>query len=385
MRREFVGSTRQTGPAAARANRVAEAPAGSPLAAGWWHTLQRAPGNRAVVDALAPVQRCGGEVHEGCACAGPDSRAVGEDVQRDVVHDTATQVQRDDTKDPADLTGTPFDALDATLKKKLTDRSVFAWTKPTLAASLDDMSNASLAVLARVGAMISANAPFLWAFVASLGRNGWITDNFGMRIGWTDASAVEAALVANKGFCKDNPLTAKYYHGTTSAYRQIPSTKGAASMHVVTAGSTEVHIDAHQPVEGKEESGLWAGQCDYDWKAWTGHASDVTGGGAGGARGTAVGRYGVAKGSINQARGSVHYDKQADEPTLADAERNLVAIETTVQKYAAMGAYVENEFEGDKLMRQDRPTMEKLERAEALIRQVDLAQSDRKPEMTPMQ
>jgi hypothetical protein len=379
MRRAFVESTRQHASGGARTNRPADA-FGGPQAAGWWLALQRAAGNRAVTDALQTVQRCGGEVHEGCACAA----TVG-DVQRDAAPGAATQVQRDDEKDPADLTGTPFAALDPTLKEKLKDRSIFAWTKPTLAESLDGMSNASLAVLARVGSMISTSASFLWPFVASLARDGWITDNFGLRITWTDAAAVEAALVGDKNFCKDNPLTAKYYHGTTSAYRQIPTTKGAPSMHVVTAGTTEVHIDAHQPVEGKEESWPWAGQCDYDWKAWTGHAGDVTGGGAGGARGTAIGRYGVAKGSINQARGSVHYDKQADEPQLAEAERNLVAIEMVVQKYAAMGNMVGDEWAGDVEMQKDGRTMEKLTRAEELIRLVDLAQADRKPEMTPMQ
>lgn len=206
-----------------------------------------------------------------------------------------------------------------------------------------------------------------------------------MRIGWTDAGAVEAALVASPGFCKDNPVTAKYYHGTTSAYRQIPGSRGAPSMHVITAGTTEVHIDAHQPVEGKEDSWPWAGQCDYDWGAWRSHAGDVTGGGTGGARGTAVGRYAVAKGSINQARGSVHFDRQSDEPQLAEAEQNLVAIEMVVQKYAALGAMVGNEWEGDQQMQKDAPTMAKLERAEDLIRQVDLAQAGRGPEMTPVQ
>lgn len=49
--------------------------------------LQRAAGNHATQRLLAPVQRCGGEVHEGCACAE-------EPVQRKEV------VQRDDKKGP---------------------------------------------------------------------------------------------------------------------------------------------------------------------------------------------------------------------------------------------------------------------------------------------
>jgi hypothetical protein len=293
-------------------------------------------------------------------------------------------VQRDDPKDPADLTGTPFAKLDSQLQGKLKDKSVFAWTKPTLAETLNDMSNGSLTTLARIGAMITATAGFLWPFVAKLGGGGWITDNFGMRVEWTDGAAVGQALVARDDFCRDNPVTARHYHGTTSAYRQLPPGPGAPSMHVVTAGTTEVHIDVHQPVEGKEKSWPWAGQCNYDLSAWWDHATDVTSDAGSGARGTTVGRYAVAKGSINGARSRAYYEKQTDEPPLAEAEQNLTAIEMIVQKYAAMGAMIGNEWEGDQMMQKDAPTMAKLQKAEELIRQVQSAQNGRRPDDPPM-
>jgi hypothetical protein len=385
MRREFVEPARHTTRSPAAPQHRAQPAAG----AGHWLALQRAAGNRAVGQAVH-LQRCGGEVHAGCACAGPEAGPPVEEVQRDAALGGGTQVQRDDPpadppKDPADLTGTPFASFDPTLKQKLADKSIFAWSKPTLAESLGELSNASVAVIARVGSLISQAAPFLWPYVASLGNGGWITDNFGMRVGWTDSAAVEAVLVGKPDFCKDNPATAKYYHGTTSAYRQIPATKGAPSMHVVTAGGTEVHIDAHQPVEGKSDSFLWPGSCEYDWGAWLGHADDVAGGGAGGARGTAVGRYSMARGAINTARGSVYFEKDSDEPQLAEAAQNLDLIAKTVTKYAAMGKLEGSEWEGDRVMQQDADCMAKLQRAEALIRQVDIAQDGRKPEMTPMQ
>lgn len=350
MRRESVSPAPSTA-ARPEPERAAVRAPGPPSAARRVLALQRDAGNRAVSRALQP------------APAGP------------------VVVQRDDPKDPADLTGTVFEKFDVELKKKLADRSVFTWTHPTLAETLKEMSNANVTILARIGAMITTTAPFLWPFVRTIAGGGWITDNFGLPIGWTDAAAVEKALVARDDFCKDNPLTAKWYHSTTSAYRQIPPGPGAPSMHVVTAGRTEVHIDVHQPVEGKEKSWPWAGQCDYNLDAWSDHKKDV--GGAGGARGTAVGRYGVAKGWVGQLRRSPYYEKAADESRLADADASLVAIEMVVQKYAALGSMVGSEWEGDQQMLKDAPTMGKLQKAEGLLQQVDLDQDGRKPD-TPL-
>lgn len=223
--------------------------------------------------------------------------------------------------------------------------------------------------MARIGAAISATAPFIWVHVARI-RGGWITDNFGLKIDWTDGSALGAVLAGDDNFCRDNPLTAMAYHGTTSAYRQIPKSPGAASMHVITAGSTEVHIDVHQPVEGKETSWPWAGQCDYDLSAWSDHASDVMGGG--GAAGTAVGRCASARDGINKARVSGYFVKEKHGARLDQAEETLNSVGLKVQKYAAMGAMIGNEWEGEKEMLKDVATMSKLEDAEKLISEVRL-------------
>lgn len=296
----------------------------------------------------------------------------------------APVVQRDGDKDPADLTGTPFAALDGRLQTALKDKTVFPWSRPTLAESLGTLSNGSLATLARIGALLSARAPFLWDHVARLGGGDWITDNFGMRVGWRDGAAVGALLAAHPDFCRDNPATATIYHGTTSAYRQIAATAGTPSLHVITAGTTEVHIDVHQPVEGKEQSWPWQGQCNYDLSAWWDHAADVMGGGGGGgAIGTAIGRYARARDGINVARRAGWYRREPDEPRLLQAEEHLQAIATTVQRYAAMGGLVGDVWEGDRQMLADAPTMARLQQAEELVRLVDLAQFDRRPPDLP--
>ncbi|MDT5010567.1 MAG: hypothetical protein QOH57_2184 [Mycobacterium sp.] len=288
-------------------------------------------------------------------------------------------VQREGEKNPADLTGTVFEKLDTQLQAKLKDKEVFTWSHPTLAETLNELSNASVATMARIGAMITATAPFLWNHVKKIGGGGWITDNFGMGFAWKDNGALADALAASDNFCKDNPITAKYYHGTTSAFRQISASPGGASMHVVTEGHTEVHIDAHQPVEGKETKWPWAGQCNYDLSAWMSHAGDVGGGGASGARGTAVGRYAVARDNVTAARKDAYYRKDKDEDQLVEADANLTAISMVVQKYAAMGAMVGSEWEGDQEMLKDVVTITKLQHAEDLIRTVNIAQSERTP------
>lgn len=366
--------------------------------------LQRAAGNQAVSGLVRNLQRCGGETHAGCACATGGSASVdeltgepqvgGASLQRTTSGwlttaaggaPGASMVQRDDEKNPADLTGTPFEKLDGTLQKVLKDKAVFAWSKPTLAETLGETSNASVATMARIGAMISATAPFLWAYVKRIGLGDWITDNFGMRVEWTDGAGLGGKLATDPNFCKDNPATAKWYHGTTSAFRQISRQPGAPSMHVITAGTTEIHIDVHQPVESKEESWPWTGQCNYDLSAWWDHAGDVTGGGgAGGARGTPIGRYARAKDNLKGARRSAYYEKDKDEPQLGKAEQSLKAIEMMVQKYAALGGMVGNQWEGDQQMLKDTPTMERLKAAEELIREVDLAQFDRRPDEMPV-
>jgi hypothetical protein len=109
----------------------------------------------------------------------------------------------------------------------------------------------------------------------------------------------------------------------------------------------------------------------------------MSGGGASGATGTAIGRYAKAKDDINVARRHYYYRKEKDEPQLSEAEGNLKAIEMIVQKYAAMGGLVGNQWESDQQMLKDSATMARLQRAEELIRLVDLAQFDRKPVEVP--
>lgn len=316
--------------------------------------LQAAAGNRAVAAAL------GGVVQRSCACGGtcPSCQLAGPE---------PVAVQRQGPAVADDLAGTPFASFDPQLRAKLAEPGVFdRGGAPTLAAALDRLPNAVVAALARVGAMISATAPFLWAYVAKI-HGGWITDNFGVGVAWTDGAALAGVLAADPGWCRDNPATARWYHGSTAAYRQIPARPGAASLHVITAGSTDVHIDVHQPVEGKEESWPWRGQCNIDWSAWASHAGDV--GGGGGARGTTVGRYATARGRIEELRSAAEAT-DAQRRRLDAAAAHLDKIAEKVQKYAAVGNMAGDEWEGDRQMTADRPVMAELEAAEAILREV---------------
>jgi hypothetical protein len=275
-------------------------------------------------------------------------------------------------KKPEDLTGTPFESLDPMLKTKLADRSIYDWKgKPTLAEALNEESNAGLAAIARVAAMISASAPFLWKYVAGI-SGAWVTDNFGVGFTWNDPGTLTADLVGNGSFCRDNPVTARWYHGSPNAFRQIPGSPGSPSLHVITGGHTDVHIDLHQPIEGKE-TGFFAGQCNLDLGAWWDHAGDVVSGG--GATGTAVGRFGVARGTLNELRtGAVEEENRQ----LDVAKGKLDSIMYVVQKYAAMGAMVGNEFEGDRQMLADKATMKALEEAEGILQEVRTARTARR-------
>jgi hypothetical protein len=315
------------------------------------------------------VQRCGGEVHAGCPCGETDDGSP-------------AMIQRDVSANPADLAGSVFEKLDDKLKVKLADKNVFPWSKPTLAASLNELPNAVIAIMSRIGAMVSKTAPFLWDFVAKIEPGGWITDNFGMPFTWTDGAALGAKLAAEPTFCKDNPASAWWYHNTTSAYRQIAGTPGGAALHVITAGKTEVHIDVHQPVKGKDKSWLSAGQCEYDLSAWWDHAGDVTAGKTG-ARATPIGRYGTVRGGIDHARKAPYYREDKDEPQLTEAENRIKAVSMRVQKYAAMGAMVGNEWAGDQEMLKDPEAMSALEHGEEVLRSVELAQVDRRSPETP--
>jgi hypothetical protein len=268
---------------------------------------------------------------------------------------------------PDDLTGTPFASFDPALRAKLAEPGVFdRGGAATLAEALDGLPNVVIAAFARVGAMISATAPFLWTHVKRI-KGGWATDNFGIGVEWSGGAALTSVLAADPGWCRDNPATARWYHGSTDSFRQIPSRPGAASLHVITTGSTDVHIDVHQPIEGKETAWPWKGQCDLDWSAWASHAADVEGGG--GARGTTVGRYGTARGRINELRSAAECTDD-QRRRLDTAAGHLDTIANKVQKYAALGGMVGDEWEGDRQMAADRPTMAELERAEAIVREV---------------
>ena len=216
--------------------------------------------------------------------------------------------------------------------------------------------------------MISSTAPFLWDYVAGIGGS-WVTDNFGVAVKWKDNGTLGAKLKASGAFCKDNAVTSKYYHGSTNSYRQVPGSPGSPSLHVTIDGDkTDVHIDAHQPLEGKDVFG----GCDLDLSAWWDHATEVVSG-EGGAKGTVLGRYGVVRGGINDLRPAA---TQGQKVRLDEADAKMNSIQFTVQKYAAMGGMVGNEWEGDRAMQADKATMGVLETVEAAVAQMRSEQKD---------
>jgi hypothetical protein len=351
-------------------------------------SLQRSIGNLAVGQFLtskSAAKTIGPTVlQRACDCGGACAECLAQrpvDVPEETTTDAASlrrlpaeTLQRD--ADAGDVTGTNLVALDSQLLAKLKDRAVFDWGgKATLKEALNAKSNASVAIMSRIGAMISATAPWLWGYVAKIDGGGWITDNFGMGFTWTNGAALSAALAADGGFCEDNPITAQHYHGTTGAFRQIGSRAGTATMHIITSGRTEVHIDVHQPVEGKEANG----RCNYDLSAWMGHATDVAGGGDSGATGTALGRYAGVYGSVDNAKKDMFYRPATDDKDLLLAVETLKPISITVQRYAAMGKMIGNEWEGDQALLQDTQSMAVLVRAEEMVRRVRSDQHQRRP------
>ena len=269
-------------------------------------------------------------------------------------------------QDANDLTGTVFEPLDRNLKLKLADPAVWPprVAKPTLSAALNERPNAEIATLARVASAITAAAPFLWEEITKISGTS-ITDNFALQVQWRNGPGLAARLSADKGWCKDNETTAKHYHNTPLAYRQLPKNAGAASLHVIPGGNTDVHIDHHQPVEGREEP---SGECDIDWAQWRKHAADVAMGG--GVRNTPVARYGGARHSIERIRGSF-FTTDHDRMLLRLAEEKLDTIVGKVQKYAVIGGMAGDEWEGDRQMLADTFVMEQLNAAERLIARAD--------------
>jgi hypothetical protein len=279
---------------------------------------------------------------------------------------TTTELTVQRVTDPDDLSGSPFASLAPGVKKVL-PRLIDKGAKPTLAEALNELSNETIASIARVGSDIATNDPGLFDHIEKI-KGGWITDNYGIGIVWKDIDAAKSYLLKSSPlkWCQDDPVSSLWYHGTTDTYRQIPDTAGDLAMHVSFDRNTaDIHIDLHQPVDGKIP---FTGYCSYQGKSLIeGHAKDVLGGA--GARVLPIGRYANARGDINRLRDKVSGDSDK-KARLDGAAADLDAISAKVTEYAAEGGQEGQQFAGDKAMAADDATMDRLKKAEAAIADV---------------
>jgi hypothetical protein len=366
-----------------------------------WHALHTGEGRRLLAHELAHVVQqvqeggrtvphgtplevgeAGGDLeHEAQAAADSFAQApsaAARTVGRSALQSAGLHVARQPVPAPTgsgstsanDLSGTPFANFHPRLKTELATK-FDKGSHATLAAALDALRNEDIASMARVGSRVSDIEPGLWDHVKEI-KGGWITDNYGIGMVWKDDAKAEE-FVLTKGsstWCKDDPVSALAYHGTTHSTRQVPDSPGLPGLHAIFHGAkSDVHIDLHQPLK---KGTTLLGYCQMDVKSWKEHAADVELGG--GARATPLGRYAGAKGRIAKLRDTLKDPWALNQ--LKEAEKDLKAIEKKVTEYAARGKMVGTSFEGDQAMAADKTTMEHLEAAEHDIASAENALED---------
>src|SRR5436190_6613731 len=197
--------------------------------------LQARVGNRATAGLVqGRVQRAAGS----CACPSPDCGCM---VQRQT--------------DPNDLSGSVFDKFDSQFQQKLKDTGYRGSEK--LVDVLNGLRNEDINAMARVGSMVSSIDADVWKLVKKIKRGGWVTDNWGIGVEWTDENDVTKHCIAKgSGWCKDSPFNPM--HETHNAWRRI--TKGSGpGLHLIldnAGGTSDIHIDAHQPVKDIDDEGF---------------------------------------------------------------------------------------------------------------------------------
>jgi hypothetical protein len=81
----------------------------------------------------------------------------------------------------------------------------------------------------------------------------------------------------------------------------------------------------------------------------------------------------VARGGINEVRKAA---TDGQKVRLDEADTKMNSIQFTVQKYAAMGGMVGDDFEGDRAMLADKATMAVLEDVESTVAQIRSEQKE---------
>jgi hypothetical protein len=252
--------------------------------------LQRLAGNAAVhrlLGGLAPptVQRCGGDVHEGCGCAEDPAPAPapltvsrqGEGAQQGFQDGTP------DNPNPALPPGSRYERMDpevrAMLARTLTARSYGPWAadKPTnLGAALDMMGVENINTLVQLKYRMFPKG--LWSSINTI-RNVWTTSSLGIDYNGAD---MQGAIDSDGTFCKDTSIGQAYHSG--QCWREIVQAN-TPGLHYCVPNS--IHIDPHQTSTGTQGGvqlggGSWvryrSNFCSYSLIAFVSHMADVEGG-----------------------------------------------------------------------------------------------------------
>jgi hypothetical protein len=344
--------------------------------------LQRRAGNAAVQRLLARqpvvlVQRCGGVVHDGCACSqrSPESKTGGPPAV------TTLTIQRfeDGTQDnpsPDLPPGSQYHAMDpelrAMLSRTLVAKTYWLWrdNKPTnLGAALDAMGVGNLNTLVQLKHRLFHRG--LWGHIQTI-RNVWTTSSLGIDY---NGPSMQGAIQSDEGFCKDTAIGESYHKG--SCWREVVPAN-TPGLHFCTPD--EIHIDPHQtsvghlPGVGVGGGGVEFGWvCRYSLTALISHMADVEGG----ASVNVFHRYHqigddnkVPRRSIGPQRrrigrlAAAHPEVRSHLSTLDTLEARRVALDPTLRQWALRG------LEGGDAGPQIRRVLDEMDAIEAEIGRV---------------
>lgn len=283
------GSAARRAPSLREATTRHQAPAG--LSVQLLLQLQRTYGNAAVAGlvgartvpiepAPAMVQRCGGEVHDGCSCATGGTPAP--TVAPGPPFEERTAVQRDGPDPAADKTAIPPDSpyaatpagLMNVFKESYRNNTMLFQHGPddTLVQVLDRIGMSAISIASEIYERMNARG--IWSHVKDVTWI-WLTTSRGLTFNTTGAG-LRAAVNGHADFCKEFVVASMAYHGSTEMWRELVDT-GTPGLHIGAAEEpASVHIDMHQVGVPLFNTGY----CDYDPVALFGHWSDLQENGA---------------------------------------------------------------------------------------------------------
>lgn len=235
----------------------------------------------AVEPAVAMVQRCGGEVHEGCSCAKGGAPAASM-APGPTVEEMAVAVQRDGPDPAADKTAIPSDSpyaatpagLMNAFKESYRNNTMLFQHGPddTLVQVLDRIGMSAISIASEIYERMNARG--IWSHVKDITWI-WLTTSRGLTFNTTGAG-LRAAVSGHADFCKEFVVASMAYHGSTEMWRELVD-PGTPGLHIGAAEEpASVHIDMHQVGVPLFNTGY----CDYDPVALFGHWGDLQENGA---------------------------------------------------------------------------------------------------------